>query len=271
MQENSKRAKLTSTAETVLKKRYYLKDVDDGKLLEDSWSQLTTRCAGTIATDSREHKLFKDTMDSLDFLANSPFLMNAGTEITSYSACFVLPIGDSIDDIFRFYHNAALISKSGGGVGANFSGLRAAGSIVGSTGGVASGPVSFMEGQNALTEVIKQGGKRRGANMGILMCDHPDIMDFVTAKDTKGVLENFNLSVGITDEFMEDVTNQERYPFAHGEIDRNKRLWDEIMKRAHSSGEPGILFMDTIEKGNTVPHLGKLESTNPCGIGDLRW
>ena len=256
--------KITKTAETVLKKRYFLKD-SEGNLLENTWNEVSNRNAICFGKDASEVGDFAATMNALDFLPNSPALMNAGTEITSYSACFVLPIGDSIDDIFRFYHNAALISKSGGGVGANFSGLRAAGSIVGSTGGVASGPVSFMEGQNALTEVIKQGGKRRGANMGILMCDHPDIMDFVTAKDTKGVLENFNLSVGITDEFMDEVTN----PYVT--YGKNTELWDEVMKRAHSSGEPGILFMDTIEKGNTVPHLGKLESTNPCGIGDLRW
>ena len=197
-------------------------------------------------------------MNDLDALPNSPTLMNAGTDITSYSACFVLPVEDSIDSIYKYYKDAALISKSGGGIGANFSYIRAEGSPVGSTGGVASGPLSFMRVQDTSTDTIKQGGRRRGANMAILDCDHPDIWKFVGAKDTKGELENFNLSVRISDDFMGEVES--------GTPDMNApKLWNELCKRAWSSAEPGVLFGDTIDRANTVKHLGSLKITNPCG------
>ena len=250
--------KITETAQRVLEERYFLKD-SDGNLIETEWHHLVDRVSKHFATSREEEKLFTRMMEGLDSLPNSPTLMNAGTEITSYSACFVLPVKDSIPSIFKYISDAALISKSGGGVGANLSAIREKGASVGSTGGVASGPISFAKIQDAATQEIKQGGKRKGANMGILSCGHPDILEFIKAKDTPGVLENFNLSVGVTDEFMSLVTDPKQY---HGLW---KGLWDEMMIRAHSSGEPGVLFMDTIEKGNLVPHLGKLDSCNPCG------
>ena len=243
---------LTDTAETILKKRYY-----GGQ--ESCWEDLTSRCAGHIASTDEEYECFKGVMDRLDFLPNSPFLMNAGTDINAFSACYVLPIDDSINSIYKFYSDAALISKSGGGVGANYSNIRASGTRVNSTDGVASGPLSFMKVQDVSTDIIKQGGRRRGANMGLLNCDHADILNFIKAKDVPGVLENFNLSVGITDEFM-------GMAWMNGLEDSTEAdLWGEICQRAWSSAEPGILFMDTIERGNTVPHLGRIEATNPCG------
>ena len=252
-------SELTDTAQKVLEERYY----HEG---EATWHDLVARVATFFANDTDESNAFYKMMYDLDALPNSPTLMNAGTQITSYSACFVLPVEDNIESIFKYYTDAGLISKSGGGVGCNFSSIRPSGSVVGSTGGVASGPLSFMRGQDALTEVIKQGGKRRGANMGILDCNHPDVMDMVQAKDEPGVLENFNLSVRVTDEFMEDVTTvYKKTTIISEETADNNLLWKEIIKRAHSSGEPGVLFGDTIESGNLVPHLGTLNTTNPCG------
>lgn len=248
---------ITPTAQTVLEKRYFR----DG---ETTWGQLTTRVATCFGKDDGEIDSFKSLMDEGDFLPNSPALMNAGTELTAYSACYVLPVEDNIDSIYKFYGDAAKISKSGGGIGANYSFLRGKDSVVASTGGVASGPLSFMEVQDVSTDVIKQGGRRRGANMGILDCDHPDVMEFIGYKDTPGKLENFNLSVRVTDEFMEFATedvetpDDTRAPFA-------KKLFKELVKRAWSSAEPGILFGDRIEKDNPTPHLGPLIATNPCG------
>lgn len=250
-------SKITSTAQKVLEERYFL----DG---ETCWGDLSKRVSFHFGNDGEEVQQFKQVLDNMDFLPNSPCLMNAGTSIHAYSACYVLPVEDSIDSIFKYYSDAGLISKSGGGVGANFSNIRGCGSIVNSTDGVASGPISFAVGQDALTEVIKQGGRRRGANMGILMCDHTDIWDWVKAKDEPDTLTNFNLSVGITDEFMGSILDEDRDKTAEGWHEDNQ-LWDELVKRAWSSAEPGVLFMDTIEAGNTVPHLGKLEATNPCG------
>jgi len=252
MQEDNKEFKLTSTAETVLKERYYIGG-------ESCWTDLTHRCAKHIAKDDEEYKLFKGVMDRMDFLANSPFLMNAGTAINAYSACYVLPVEDSIESIYKFYSDAAIISKSGGGVGCNYSQIRASNSLVNSTDGVASGPLSFMKVQDVSTDIIKQGGRRRGANMGILMCDHKDVWDFVGAKDTAGSLENFNLSVGITDDFMGMV----KMDGIGGSTQAG--LWDELICRAWSSAEPGVLFLDTAESANTVKHLGKLDACNPCG------
>jgi len=245
---------ITDTALEVLKKRYFLKG-------ETEWSDVARRVAETFGKGLKERNGIYHMLTYMNALPNSPVLMNAGTGIKAYSACYVLPLEDSIESIFKYYSDAGLISKSGGGVGANFSPIRASGLRVNSTDGVASGPISFMAGQNALTDVIKQGGKRRGANMGILDCDHPDIMEFVKAKDAKGVLENFNLSVRVTDEFMDRVTSKD----LTGVDDNPVRVWEEIIKRAWSSAEPGVLFGDTIEKGNLIPHLGKLNATNPCG------
>jgi len=246
--------KLTSTAETVLRERYYIQG-------ESEWEHLTARVSNHFGNTDEEKSSFKDLMDNMDWLPNSPVLMNAGTEIQAYSACYVLPVDDSIESIYKYITDSALISKSGGGVGANFSALRPKDSLVGSTDGVASGPLSFMSVQNESTEQIKQGGRRRGALMGILGVDHEDIWDFVAAKDEEGELSNFNLSVGITDEFMEKV----QLDSVVNPYREEKDLWDEIIQRAWYSAEPGVLFMDTIEAGNTVPHLGTLKATNPCG------
>lgn len=240
---------LTETAEIVLTKRYYTP--------EDNmcWSGLCWRVSNFFGVTQKEKDLFYNEMFEGNFLPNSPTLMNAGTPITSYSACFVLPIGDSIDSIYKFYADSAKISKSGGGVGANYSKLRGANSEVRSTQGVASGPLSFMEVQDKSTDVIKQGGRRKGANMGALYTDHSDIIPFVKCKEDKTKLTNFNLSVLAPDSFMEKIETG-------GE---ENKLWDLLCEKAWLSGEPGILFVDTAERANTVPHLGKLEATNPCG------
>lgn len=245
--------RLTETAENILSKRYYREN-------ETCWAHLVERVAGFFAKDDSEYSRFYEMMYELDALPNSPTLMNAGTEITSYSACYCLEVGDSIESIYKYYKDAALISKSGGGVGANFSSIRAEGSLVGETGGVASGPLSFMNVQDTSTETIKQGGRRKGANMAILDCNHPDIWKFVKAKDTPKVLENFNLSVRFSDRFMEEVAIWDK----SGIQTEDTTLWDEVCQRAWNSAEPGVLFGDTIERGNVTPHLGELKQTNPC-------
>lgn len=245
--------RLTETAENILSKRYYREN-------ETCWAHLVERVAGFFAKDDSEYSRFYEMMYELDALPNSPTLMNAGTEITSYAACYCLEVGDSIESIYKYYKDAALISKSGGGVGANFSSIRAEGSLVGETGGVASGPLSFMNVQDTSTETIKQGGRRKGANMAILDCGHPDIWKFVKAKDTPKVLENFNLSVRFSDRFMEEVDIWNKAGIKTEET----TLWDEVCQRAWSSAEPGVLFGDTIERGNVTPHLGELKQTNPC-------
>ena len=243
---------ITKTAQEVLERRYFLED-------ESTWQELVARVANSFSSNEEEYENFYWVLNNGDFLLNSPALMNAGTDIKSYSACFVLPIQDNMESIFKYYGDAALISKSGGGVGANFSKLREKGAMIGKGLGKSSGPISFMKVQDEATEAVAQGGRRKGANMMILDCDHPDIWEFISAKDTEGVLTNANLSVMVTDEFMDLALM--------GDIggDKAYELWSELCKRAWSSAEPGVLFKDTIERGNLVPHLGKLEQTNPCG------
>lgn len=238
---------ITETAQKVLEERYFIEG-------EKCWEDLADRVARFFGNSREEVEEFYNHLRVMNYLPNSPTLMNAGTPLTSYSACFVLPIEDSIESIFKFYKDAALISKSGGGVGASFSKLRANNSVVKTTDGVASGPLSFMKGQDALTNIIKQGGRRRGANMMVLDVHHPDIMDFITAKDTPGVLENANLSVMVDDEFMSKVKEGYR---------EELNIFDEIAKRAWSSGEPGLLFKNRI---NQDDYTGKgIEAVNPCG------
>jgi ribonucleoside-diphosphate reductase alpha chain len=249
---------ITETAQAVLEARYYLPG-------ETEWGHLTHRVASQFSNSTEEYEIFKGLMDRLDFLPNSPALMNAGTSLTNYSACFVLPIDDSIESIYKFYGDAALISKSGGGVGASWSRLRAKDQEVGSTKGVSSGPLSFMKIQDTSTGEIKQGGRRRGANMAVLHDHHPDFEEFIHAKEVDGVLSNFNLSVGLSDHFMDDAIS---WPPEVGEalaVEKRRQQWDTIVQKAWEGAEPGVLFMDTINRGNLTPHLGEIESTNPCG------
>ena len=231
------------------------------KALEERWDKIQ-------ATE----KKFADIMLSRQYIPNSPTLMNANTKLGQLSACFVLPVPDSIEGIFDAVKYAAMIHKSGGGTGFSFSRLRPKGDIVASTMGVASGPLSFMRVFDVATDVIKQGGKRRGANMGVLSVHHPDILDFITSKDSENkVLSNFNISVAVTDEFMEALLEDGDYPLINPrsgeEVKRIKarQVWDLIVTQAWKTGDPGIIFIDEINRRHPVKHLGTIESTNPCG------
>ena len=267
---------LTDTAETVLERRYYLKDAE-GHLLEN-WETLCRRVSEAVASVDSEmddYDMLKDGFFNmiyhLDFLPNSPCLMNAGTDLGQLSACFVLPIEDSMDGIFTSIRNGALVHKTGGGTGYSFSRLRPTNSAVQSTQGVASGPLSFAAVFDAATETIKQGGKRRGANMGVLRVDHPDIMDFISAKEDQTKFTNFNFSVAITDAFMEAVKTDQQYDLidpSNGQCVktlRAKEVFDKIIDLAWHNGEPGVLFIDAANQANSTPQLGEFEATNPCG------
>jgi ribonucleoside-diphosphate reductase alpha chain len=269
--------KLTVNAIEVLNRRYLLRDETE-RIIETP-AELFRRIAKAIARvdkkygrDSNEtEETFYGMMTRLEFVPNSPTLFNAGTKLGQLSACFVLPVEDSLEGIFGAVRNTALIEKSGGGVGFDFSRLRPKGDIVMSTRGVASGPVSFMRVFDTATEVIKAGGKRRGAMMGILRVDHPDILEFVTSKQTSGFLSNFNISVAVTDDFMKAMEEDDEYWLVNprnkektGKL-KAKDVWDLIAKSAWESGDPGVVFIDEINRYNPTLEVGRIESTNPCG------
>ena len=272
--------KLTVNALEVLRQRYLLRDENE-RIIETP-AQLFTRVARAVAKPDRKYhgtpkhseKIFHEMMAKLEFIPNTPTLFNAGTKLGQLSACFVLPVEDSLEGIFGAARNMAIIEKSGGGVGFDFSKLRPKGDLVKSTKGVASGPVSFMRIFDTSTEVIKAGGKRRGAMMAILRVDHPDVQEFITSKQQPGFLSNFNISVAATDEFMKAVQEDEEYWLVNPRNKEKvkklnaKEVWNSMARSAWASGDPGVVFIDEINRHNPTPKVGRMESTNPCVTKD---
>ena len=270
---------LSNNAINVLKRRYLKKD-SNGKIIE-SPEKMFRRVARHIAKAEKKYgsdadvkkmeNIFYNMMTELKFLPNSPTLMNAGRRLGQLAACFVLPVEDSMEGIFDALRNAAIIHKSGGGTGFSFSRLRPKDSRVGTTGGIASGPVSFMKIFNTATEQVKQGGTRRGANMAILRVDHPDIIEFIYSKKNNNELNNFNISVGVTDAFMDAVKTGSNYDLIDPRSEEKEKelnaaeVYQALVKQAWENGDPGIIFLDRLNRDNPTPALGEIESTNPCG------
>ncbi len=282
MNRDNEEIKLTENAKRVLEKRYLAKN-DNGEVVETP-KDLFRRVAKNVAKANKRYdkkvslqnteEEFYKIMANLEFLPNSPTLMNAGRELQQLSACFVLPIFDSMDSIFETIKDMAMIQKSGGGTGFSFSRLRPKNSMVKTTGGIASGPISFLKVFNSATEAVKQGGTRRGANMGILRVDHPDILEFIKCKESDKEITNFNISVTVTEDFMKKVIANEDYDLIDPHTKKHagkfnaKEVFDLIIKMAWKNGEPGIIFLDRMNKFNPTPELGEYESTNPCVTGD---
>ena len=278
--KESRGVHLSENARVVLERRYLAKD-DRGRIIETP-DDLFRRVAHAIAQAETAYGAaptltaewearFYDIMTDLRFLPNSPTLGNAGRPLQQLAACFVLPVGDSMEEIFGAIRDMAIIHKSGGGTGFSFSRLRPAGDTVRTTAGLASGPVSFMKVFDAATEAIKQGGTRRGANMAILSVTHPDIEQFITVKADMQTLTNFNISVAVTEQFMEAVERDEEYDLVNprtGKATGRRRARDVfrmIVENAWLNGDPGLVFLDRVNKDNPTPRLGAIEATTPCG------
>ncbi|MDE2216376.1 MAG: adenosylcobalamin-dependent ribonucleoside-diphosphate reductase [Planctomycetota bacterium] len=270
---------LTPNARLVLEKRYLKKDASGNPIEspEDMFRRIAKNVASADLIYNKNANIasieeqFYDLLTSLQFMPNSPTLMNAGRDLQQLFACFVLPVEDSIESVFDTVKHAALIHKSGGGTGFSFTHIRPRNDVVSTSGGCASGPISFMKVFNEATEAINQGGFRRGANMAVLRVDHPDILDFIHTKQSEGVLTNFNISVGITDAFMQAVEKNEIFPLVNPRTKvivktaNAREVFEHIVQSAWENGEPGVLFLDTINAANPTPLIGEIEGTNPCG------
>jgi len=268
---------LTQSAKIVLSKRYLRKDPVDNTTIIETPEELFRRVSDFVAqADPRSaegvSQQYFEMMTRFDFLPNSPTLMNAGkVEEPILAACFVLPIEDDMSSIGMGIHDMMMVQKAGGGTGFSFSRLRPQGDTVSTTGGQSSGPISFMRGYDAVTDFVKQGGARRGANMGMLRVDHPDILQFITCKAQEGDIRNFNISVAVTDAFMEALHDNGDYdiinPRSREVVNRlpANTVWDAIVEASWNNGEPGIVYLDRINATNPLPELGDIEATNPCG------